>query len=110
MREDRPAGRNRPGGTARAEGSSKAEEPGDAAMMRPARRAVLAGALGSALVGAVGAGLALRHPSRSGLRVPDLLRARPFYVAHRGGSSDWPECSLLAYRESVARGVDALEI
>src|SRR4051794_28007721 len=79
-------------------------------MLRPARRVVLTGVLGSALVAVAGAGLALRRPDRSGLRVPDLLRTRPFYVAHRGGSDDWPECSLLAYRESVARGVDALEM
>jgi glycerophosphoryl diester phosphodiesterase len=78
--------------------------------MRPPRRVVLAGALGSALAGATGAGMLLRRPDRSGLHVRELLRTRPFYVAHRGGSADWPECSLLAYRESVARGIDALEI
>jgi glycerophosphoryl diester phosphodiesterase len=39
-----------------------------------------------------------------------LLDTRPFYVAHRGGSADWPEQSMLAYRSAVACGVDALEV
>ncbi|MGN7800480.1 glycerophosphodiester phosphodiesterase [Leifsonia sp. 22587] len=41
----------------------------------------------------------------------DRLLARPgFTVAHRGGSLDWPEMSMEAYRNSVALGVNALEI
>jgi hypothetical protein len=42
--------------------------------------------------------------------VAAMLADAPFYVAHRGGSSDWPEGSLRAYTESVARGVGALEL
>ena len=42
--------------------------------------------------------------------VDTLLNKRGFVVAHRGGSSDWPEMSMKAYTNSVAYGVDALEI
>ena len=33
-----------------------------------------------------------------------------FYVAHRGGSNDWPEMSMMAYTNSVAWGCPALEV
>lgn len=50
------------------------------------------------------------HRSPDGLLV-DRLTTRPgFTVAHRGGSLDWPEMSMEAYRNSVALGVNALEI
>ena len=52
-------------------------------------------------------------PTRSvgdGLLVDQLVRRPGFTVAHRGGSLDWPEMSLEAYRNSVALGVNALEI
>lgn len=42
--------------------------------------------------------------------VASMLTAEPFYVAHRGGSVDWPEMSLRGQTESVSRGVGALEI
>lgn len=41
--------------------------------------------------------------------VDDLLSKKPFVVAHRGGSLDWPEMSMRAYTNAVAHGVDALE-
>jgi glycerophosphoryl diester phosphodiesterase len=53
---------------------------------------------------------ARRHPPSAGKLVPDLLNAKPFYVAHRGASADWPEMSMEAYRQSVAHGANALEI
>jgi glycerophosphoryl diester phosphodiesterase len=31
-------------------------------------------------------------------------------VAHRGGSSQYPENTLLAFRQAIEQGVDALEI
>lgn len=34
----------------------------------------------------------------------------PFYVAHRGGSGDWPEESMRAYTNAVAWGAGALEV
>lgn len=34
----------------------------------------------------------------------------PFYVAHRGGSRDWPEMSLYSYGQAVLRGYGALEV
>lgn len=45
-----------------------------------------------------------------GKLVVPLLAKPDFSVAHRGGSADWPEMSMKAYSNSVARGVDALEI
>lgn len=34
----------------------------------------------------------------------------PFYVAHRGGSADWPEMSLHAYTQAGYRGCGAFEL
>lgn len=42
--------------------------------------------------------------------VDAMLAATPFYIAHRGGSVDWPEMSLRGMTESVARGAGALEV
>jgi hypothetical protein len=43
--------------------------------------------------------------------VSAMLAASPFYVAHRGGSADWPEMSLHAYTQSgFWGGVGALEV
>lgn len=39
-----------------------------------------------------------------------MLRQDPFYIAHRGGSRDFPEMSGYAYAQSVKRGYGALEI
>ncbi|WP_375478493.1 glycerophosphodiester phosphodiesterase [uncultured Jatrophihabitans sp.] len=42
--------------------------------------------------------------------VTAMLAAKPFYVAHRGGSLDWPEMSLYAYTQSANWGVGAVEV
>lgn len=42
--------------------------------------------------------------------VADMRADRPFYVAHRGGSADWPEMSMTAYANSAAWGMGALEV
>lgn len=42
--------------------------------------------------------------------VTAMLAANPFYVAHRGGSRDWPEMSLYAYTQSGYWGAGALEV
>ncbi len=42
--------------------------------------------------------------------VTTMLASTPFYVAHRGGSRDFPEMSLYAYGQSALRGYGALEI
>jgi hypothetical protein len=42
--------------------------------------------------------------------VTAMLATAPFYVAHRGGSKDWPEMSLYSYSQSAFWGVGALEI
>ena len=45
-----------------------------------------------------------------GLLVEQLVQRPGFTVAHRGGSLDWPEMSMEAYRQSVRLGANALEI
>lgn len=42
--------------------------------------------------------------------VSAMLSQSPFYVAHRGGSADWPEMSLHAYTQSVFWGAGAVEL
>ena len=42
--------------------------------------------------------------------VDAMLAATPFYIAHRGGSVDWPEMSLRGMTESVARGAEISRI
>jgi hypothetical protein len=42
--------------------------------------------------------------------VTAMLASTPFYVAHRGGSANWPEMSLHAYTQSGFWGVKALEV
>lgn len=39
-----------------------------------------------------------------------MLGEDPFYIAHRGGSLNWPEMSLAAYSRAVAWGAGALEV
>ncbi|BDZ49772.1 hypothetical protein GCM10025867_20130 [Frondihabitans sucicola] len=78
---------------------------------RPSRRTVLIGA-GAAVIVAAGAtttAVALRPRGPGKLATP-LLQSDRFTVAHHGGSRDWPEESLFAYRHSVEAGVDALEV
>jgi hypothetical protein len=42
--------------------------------------------------------------------VADMVSQNPFYVAHRGGSAQWPEMSMLAYTNAAAWGIGALEV
>jgi hypothetical protein len=42
--------------------------------------------------------------------VTAMLASTPFYVAHRGGSDNWPEMSLYGYTQSGFWGVGALEL
>jgi len=42
--------------------------------------------------------------------VSAMLASSPFYIAHHGGSADWPEMSLYAYSQAAFWGVGALEI
>lgn len=42
--------------------------------------------------------------------VAELLRQPRFLLAHRGSGDNWPEHTLLAYRESLAAGAAAVEI
>ncbi|MEV8213205.1 glycerophosphodiester phosphodiesterase family protein [Leifsonia sp. NPDC077715] len=85
------------------------------ARRRISRRALIGGAIGVVAVAAVGGGGAFVLPrllkgAEDGLLVPELVKRAGFTVAHRGGSRDWPEMSLEAYRNSVALGVNALEM
>jgi hypothetical protein len=43
---------------------------------------------------------------------PDVstMLSQTFYVAHGGGSNDWPEMSQYAYMRSATFGIDALEV
>lgn len=63
------------------------------------------------VVGAGGAPTPLpaAERKRTAHTVSSLLASRKWTVAHRGGSASWPEMSLLAYTQCVARGVPALE-
>jgi hypothetical protein len=75
------------------------------------RRAVLRGGIGATVLAAAGIPAWGYFRRRSGGKlVSDLLASTPFYVAHRGGSGNWPEQSMLAYRSAAECGVDALEI
>ncbi len=42
--------------------------------------------------------------------VSAMLATSPFYVAHRGGSKNWPEMSLHAYTQAGFWGAGALEV
>jgi len=42
--------------------------------------------------------------------IASMLNDSPFYIAHRGGSINWPEMSLYAYSQAVAWGCPALEL
>jgi len=42
--------------------------------------------------------------------VTAMLAQNPFYLAHRGGSANWPEMSLYAYTQAGFWGVGALEL
>lgn len=42
--------------------------------------------------------------------VADMQAHQPFYIAHRGGSADWPEMSLAAYSNAAAWGAGAIEV
>lgn len=76
------------------------------------RRSLILGGIGVGVVAIVAAGVPVvaNLTSRSGKLLDPLLASRGFSVAHGGGSDDWPELSLAAYRNSVGYGVDALEV
>lgn len=80
---------------------------------RPSRRAFLIGAASLAAAAAIGVPAAMAvggTPTTNGRLVSPMLRVRPFTIAHHGGSRDWPEMSMFAYRSAAAAGVDALEM
>jgi hypothetical protein len=78
---------------------------------RPSRRTVLIGSGAAVVVVAAGIPTALAlapHPPAA--LVTTLLESKRFTAAHHGGSLDWPEESLYAYRRATRAGVDALEV
>lgn len=52
----------------------------------------------------------LIHPSRWSSITAMLADSRPFYIAHRGGSANFPEFSMHGYTQSALRGYDAFEL
>ena len=62
------------------------------------------------LLAAIGAPLTAQLLQGGTVTVDELLRRRPFLIAHRGGSANWPEMSLHAYEQSAAHGIPALEM
>ena len=72
---------------------------------------MIGAAIGVTLAAAIGIPTAMSlNAGTRGRLVDDLLTGDPFFIAHRGGSSDWPEMSGFAYANAVDRGADALEI
>lgn len=97
----------------------------DAVGSRLPRRRLLGALLaGAAIGGGLGATLSGCGPQPSGNatgpadRSPvvgptysDLVADRPFYIAHRGGGSDWPEMTAYAYQEAAkVPGLKAMEV
>lgn len=88
------------------------------------RRRLLGGVLGGAMagvaLGGVLAGCGQRLSSPTGPTAPapgtassyaDLVSGQPFYIAHRGGGSDWPEMTAFAYQQaSEVSGLKAMEV
>lgn len=50
------------------------------------------------------------HPGRWQTITAMLADSRPFWIAHRGGSANFPEFSLHGYTQSALRGYDVLEV
>ncbi|NYD79170.1 glycerophosphodiester phosphodiesterase [Arthrobacter cupressi] len=42
--------------------------------------------------------------------IGNLLSTKNFYIAHRGSGDNWPEHTMLAYSQSVALGLKAIEV
>ncbi|MGN6446054.1 glycerophosphodiester phosphodiesterase [Amnibacterium sp.] len=82
---------------------------GEAGRRRITRRgALLAGGVSAAALAGAAAIAAANLPARS-FTVDAMLAQKPFFVAHRGSENDWPEQSLYAYQQCVARGLRVLE-
>src|SRR5579875_2158465 len=58
----------------------------------------------SSTTGSTPAPQATPTPTPVPTTVDSLLTQRPFRVAHRGGSDDWPEMSAYAYEQAIAHG------
>lgn len=87
--------------------------PSGSARQLLSRRGFAIGAVAVGVAAAAGVGVPLLASiisATKGLRVTPLFEKPGFIVAHRGGSRDWPEMSMEAYRHSVDVGANALEI
>lgn len=93
----------------------------DAVGSRLHRRRLLSAVLAGAAIGGGLTGCGQRSSGnspgpddRSPDAVPtysDLVGGRPFYIAHRGGGSDWPEMTAYAYQEAAkVPGLKAMEV
>ncbi|MEY9852186.1 hypothetical protein ABH923_001864 [Leifsonia sp. EB41] len=77
------------------------------------RRTVIGVSVGAVAVvaaGAVGVGSLLSASNRSAPGGTQPTGSAMLTVAHHGGSRDWPEMSMLGYRNSVLLGARALEV
>lgn len=72
---------------------------GAAVKLRPADVPVLVSPSASAVTGAA-----------TYTNVDDMLANNPFFIAHRGGSAQWPEMSMTAYANAARWGTGALEV
>lgn len=78
--------------------------------------ATIGGGLGGGLIGCGqqpdgdAPGPADRSPGAAATYA-DLVSGQPFYIAHRGGGSDWPEMTAFAYQQAAkVPGLKAMEI
>ena len=89
------------------------QEQQDRKVSRRAVIGVTVGAVGVVAAGAVGVGSVLSASEKAppgATPTPASTRLGMLTVAHHGGSRDWPEMSMLGYRNSVLLGARALEV
>jgi hypothetical protein len=93
---------------------TSAHAPLPEAPRRISRRTLLAGGAGAAVLALAGVPVAVHllqgGRGADGKLVTELLQTKGFSIAHAGGSANWPEMSMEAYRQAVAHGVNALEV
>lgn len=54
--------------------------------------------------------IAFYHSTKTTGAVDTFFNTNPFYIAHRGGSADFEECTQAAYTSAIGLGAKALEV